>query len=83
MPLNGPVDNERWDEVMDTYYEKFSKVAGTPLIRDTQRYERFSKAVRETTPLFNSAATEEEFDDAIAQMKEVLELRLLEEKRSA
>ena len=75
MPLNEFRHNARWDAVMDAYYEKFSKAVGRPLIQ-TPEYAIFSEAVKQTTPLFNAAETEEEFDDAIQQMKEVLELKL-------
>ena len=70
MSLNGGRHDAAWTEVWETYQERFFR-AGIPL-------ETFRSAVRESTYLFNEAKDEGDFADALFQMRELLEIRLMQ-----
>ena len=71
-----------FEDVWERYYWRFSRAQGAPLSQSPGSYRRFQEAVESVMPLLKSAETEDEFDEAIAELKEVLELKLMEARAS-
>ena len=76
-----------WTKVWDHYYEAFTAAlrqkSGRPdatIWEDEDAEDRFRGAVRATTYLFNEAETDDDFFDALHQMREVLEMALMTER---
>ena len=81
MVLNDVRHDEAWTRVWEEYYARFCSLTDKPsLVHDRPLLERFRTAVGETTYLFNEANDEEDFGEALKQMREVLEMRLVAEK---
>ena len=72
-----------FEDVWERYYWRFSRAEGAPLSQKPGSYRRFQEAVESVMPMLRAAETEDAFDEAIAELKEVLEVKLMSEKASA
>ena len=69
-----------FEDVWERYYWRFSAAEGQPLSQHPGAYRRFQEAVESVMPMLRAAETEDDFDQAIAELKEVLEVKLMNEK---